>query len=245
MDLHLFRVDFALWFAYEDLERMRASGGLPKLRDDFEKYLGWNVKQSTEHGTLIVGSPFTHRNICDRYGLREFQTLQKKFLRIMEGRFSAAGDPRFDEKCKKTGVSFGMVSQTYEVQLRYSLSGFASGDTLLLLAGGGTSGESPDTKSTDDEILFLLSLALTNIDCTRIVRCEECKERLFFRAHGRKFCSLRCKNRNAFRRYVITHEKKENDGEYLTRLGKKSRDGVLISGESLMPVMPGKRGVKK
>jgi endogenous inhibitor of DNA gyrase (YacG/DUF329 family) len=184
-------------------------------------------------------------NIREQYGLREFQALQKRVLSTMEGRFGAAADARFDEKYKKTGVSFGMLSQTHEVQLRYSFSGIGGGHTLLQLAGGGSSGKTLDTKSTDDEILFLLSVALTNVDGRNIVRCEECGERLFFRAHGRKFCSSRCKNQKAMRQWLIAHATKDSDGEHLTRLGKKRREGILVSGESLLREQPGRESRKK
>jgi len=84
-----------------------------------------------------------------------------------------------------------------------------------------------------------------NVDGRNIVRCEECGERLFFRAHGRKFCSSRCKNQKAMRQWLIAHATKDSDGEHLTRLGKKRREGILVSGESLLREQPGRESRKK
>lgn len=86
-----------------------------------------------------------------------------------------------------------------------------------------------------DELLFALGATWCGINETELRRCPTC-ERPFLMDHGRqKFCSFKCKNKEAQRRYRKTRQEQEvirGRGNYERKIKKKLGPNVQIKRRS-------------
>lgn len=207
-------LEWMLQFAQMDLDQARP-GDLLNLEDDIGSFLGWEKTSDTE-GELSLSSlgdiqqdlrqlfedvaqanmplpnsaaSAPHPTVTDTTPTWRRAAQQRKVrvgryapgLARQTGPESATARPT----SQITSLSFAMTSVP---RLYFELLGPGQG-RLLVEAG------------LRDTFLFAVGFILSRVDFTYLRRCLTC-ERLFFAEHGRQiFCSSKCANRQATKRF--------------------------------------------